>query len=153
MQKAENHFRSLQKLNDWSNSPILMNQQATMTGTINATVPFEALILIGLFAKPIPEGLPILRYARFFVRGFLYNRCQTRRLLLNGYLCPLGNAGYGLSASAKNLKDSIEKADHRRIIYLLVPHQEVILLSSKARRSTTPNLIVSVDESFSSEST
>jgi AraC family transcriptional regulator len=57
VQKAENHFRSLQKLNDWSDFPILMNQQATITGTINATV--EGLILIGLFAKPIPEGLPI----------------------------------------------------------------------------------------------
>ena len=27
VQTAENHFRSIQKLNDWSDSPILMNQQ------------------------------------------------------------------------------------------------------------------------------
>ena len=40
VQKAENHFRSLQKLNDWSDSTISMNQQATITGTVNATVPF-----------------------------------------------------------------------------------------------------------------
>jgi AraC family transcriptional regulator len=36
-----------------------MNQQATITGTVKATVPFEGLVLIGLFTKPIPEGLPI----------------------------------------------------------------------------------------------
>ena len=59
LQKAENHFRSLQKLSDWSDSHISLDQPATITGTINATVPFEGLILIGLFAKPIPEGLPI----------------------------------------------------------------------------------------------
>ncbi|WP_100407764.1 helix-turn-helix domain-containing protein [Bacillus solitudinis] len=59
VQRAENHFRSLQKLSDWSDSHISIGKQAIIKGTVRATVPFEGLVLIGLFAKPIPEGLPI----------------------------------------------------------------------------------------------
>lgn len=59
VQRAENHFRSLQKFSDWTDSHISIDQQAIIKGTVKATIPFEGLVLIGLFAKPIPEGLPI----------------------------------------------------------------------------------------------
>ena len=151
VQKAENHFRSLQKLNDWSDSPILMNQQATMTGTINATVPFEGLILIGLFAKPIPEGLPIYGTLVSSLGDFYITDVKPGVYYLNGNFCFLGNAGHGLFTSAKNLTDPIEKANHSRIVFHR-PTPRSTSISSTARRSTHPNLFVSVDESFSSES-
>lgn len=57
--QADNLFRSLQKLNDWRASHATSNQHATIAGTVQAAVPFDGFILIGLFAKPIPEGLPL----------------------------------------------------------------------------------------------
>lgn len=57
--QADNHFRSLQKLNDWRTLHPVSNQYARIEGTVQAAIPFEGVILIGLFAKPIPEGLPL----------------------------------------------------------------------------------------------
>jgi AraC family transcriptional regulator len=57
--QADNHLRSLQQLNDWRTSYPTLNQHARIEGTVQAAIPFEGVILIGLFAKPIPEGLPL----------------------------------------------------------------------------------------------
>jgi AraC family transcriptional regulator len=57
--QADNQLLSLQKLKDWRTSPLAFNPYARIEGTIKAEVPFEGVILIGLFAKPIPEGLPL----------------------------------------------------------------------------------------------
>lgn len=57
-QQADDHLRSLQNLTDWRPARPSVNQLTRIEGTIRATVPFEGVILIGLFAKPIPEGLP-----------------------------------------------------------------------------------------------
>lgn len=59
MPQAGNHLRSLQELNDWRDSHPTSNQYARIEGTVQAVVPFEGVILIGLFAKPIPEGFPL----------------------------------------------------------------------------------------------
>lgn len=57
---ADNLFRTLQKHTDWrSTHPAVNQQHSSITGTIHAQVPFEGVVLIGLFAKPIPEGLPL----------------------------------------------------------------------------------------------
>ncbi|TMV49974.1 helix-turn-helix transcriptional regulator [Paenibacillus mesophilus] len=56
---AENQFRSLRMLQDWNSPYPVLNQQSGIEGTVQAAVPFEGVILIGLFAKPIPEGLPL----------------------------------------------------------------------------------------------
>lgn len=57
--QADNLFRSLHMLNDWPTPQSMLNQHAKIEGTVRAAVPFEGVILIGLFAKPIPEGLPL----------------------------------------------------------------------------------------------
>lgn len=56
--QADSHLRSLQKLTDWRSSRPTANQHGTITGTVQAALPFAGVILIGLFPKPIPEGLP-----------------------------------------------------------------------------------------------
>ncbi len=56
---ADTDLSSLQKLNDWSTPHHITNQQARIEGTVHSAVPFEGVALIGLFAKPIPEGLPL----------------------------------------------------------------------------------------------
>ncbi|SDI04169.1 helix-turn-helix domain-containing protein [Alteribacillus bidgolensis] len=57
--QANNHFHSLQKLRDWTAASNSTGKHTNITGTIQAAVPFEGVILIGLFAKPIPEGFPL----------------------------------------------------------------------------------------------
>ncbi|MCD9025337.1 helix-turn-helix domain-containing protein [Cohnella silvisoli] len=57
--QADNHFRDLQRLTDWRDSQHANNHYARIEGTVRATIPFSGFILIGLFAKPIPEGLPL----------------------------------------------------------------------------------------------
>jgi AraC family transcriptional regulator len=56
---ADNHLRTLQKLDDWGTFSAVSSQFGRIEGTIQAVTPFEGIILLGLFAKPIPEGLPL----------------------------------------------------------------------------------------------
>jgi len=56
IQHAENHLRSLQTLNDLRTLCPSSSQHARIEGVVQATVPFEGVVLIGLFPKPIPEG-------------------------------------------------------------------------------------------------
>lgn len=70
--QAENYFRSLQKLDDWSTSHPIADQYARIEGTIQSSVPFEGVILIGLFAKPIPEGLPLYGTLLSSLRNFCF---------------------------------------------------------------------------------
>jgi AraC-like DNA-binding protein len=55
---ADNHLNSLKALESWYDLPVLTSPVGTVEGSISFEVPFEGVILIGLFAKPIPEGLP-----------------------------------------------------------------------------------------------
>ncbi|WP_051107684.1 helix-turn-helix domain-containing protein [Paenibacillus fonticola] len=59
-QEADAHFKSLRNLSDWgTTSSVLLPGNSTIEGRIYSSVPFDGFILIGLFAKPIPEGLPL----------------------------------------------------------------------------------------------
>ncbi|USG63283.1 AraC family transcriptional regulator [Brevibacillus ruminantium] len=59
--EADDHLRSLQKLSDWRSSHFttIFSSNNRIEGTVYAALPFEGVILIGLFAKPIPEGIPL----------------------------------------------------------------------------------------------
>jgi AraC family transcriptional regulator len=57
--QADNYLDSLQKLSEWRTLHPNLTQHARIEGTVQAEIPFEGVILIGLFAKPIPEGLPL----------------------------------------------------------------------------------------------
>ena len=150
VQRAENHFRSLQKLSDWSDSTISMNQQVTITGTVKATVPFEGLVLIGLFTKPIPEGLPIYGTLVSSLGNFYITDVKPGVYYLMATSVSWEMQAMDFLLSAKNITDTIEKANHRRIVFFR-PTSRSTSLSSAARRSTHPNLFVRVDKSFSSE--
>ncbi|SDY29303.1 Helix-turn-helix domain-containing protein [Evansella caseinilytica] len=58
---ADTHFRSLQRLDDWSSPHFAAGSgpNPAITGTVSATATFHGVILIGLFPKPIPEGFPL----------------------------------------------------------------------------------------------
>jgi AraC family transcriptional regulator len=57
--QADDPFQSLKQLRDWSDPSSNLNLHDRIQGTVHAAIPFEGIILIGLFAKPIPEGFPL----------------------------------------------------------------------------------------------
>ncbi|CAM3687021.1 helix-turn-helix transcriptional regulator [Marinicrinis lubricantis] len=52
-------LRALQMLDEWHTAYSVESSSSVIEGTVTADVPFNGVILIGLFAKPIPEGLPL----------------------------------------------------------------------------------------------
>ncbi len=61
MEDADKYLKTLQQLNQWREAVPIENPNLTVEGTIEAeaAAPFQGVILIGLFAKPIPEGFPL----------------------------------------------------------------------------------------------
>lgn len=57
---ADNNFHTLRQLADWPVSHFTAPyQNITITGTVEMGEPFKGVILIGLFPKPVPEGIPL----------------------------------------------------------------------------------------------
>ncbi|WP_420819024.1 helix-turn-helix transcriptional regulator [Paenibacillus nanensis] len=57
--EAPRYLQMLKELDNWrSPEPALMNHSA-VRGTVRSDQPFQGVVLIGLFPKPIPEGMPI----------------------------------------------------------------------------------------------
>ena len=56
---ANLNLRSLQAFPEWPALPPVTRHHATIEGTVQSEIPFAGAVLIGLFAKPIPEGLPV----------------------------------------------------------------------------------------------
>lgn len=59
---AEHHLHTLQQLKQWEKTSFNIHPPATnasVAGTLYTEFPFEGIILVGLFPKPIPEGFPI----------------------------------------------------------------------------------------------
>jgi len=57
-QETKAYMEQLENLPYWA-SPSLFSNFNTVTGTITIDEAFHGVILVGLFAKPIPEGLPV----------------------------------------------------------------------------------------------
>lgn len=56
--RADLDLRSLQRLGDWR-EPHVVRSCTCLEGNVRAEEPFEGVVLIGLFARPIPEGMPL----------------------------------------------------------------------------------------------
>jgi len=57
--QAEEQFHHLRELTHWRKPSTFTQTDARIEGTVRAEIPFDGVVLIGLFAKPIPEGLPL----------------------------------------------------------------------------------------------
>ncbi|OXM83418.1 helix-turn-helix domain-containing protein [Paenibacillus rigui] len=57
--QANNPLQMLQEMNLQQTSFSNRSRQLCVEGSIHSDVPFKGVVLIGLFAKPIPEGLPL----------------------------------------------------------------------------------------------
>ncbi len=58
-QLAKDYFHSLKQLNHWSLHKSTSLTSNKVEGFVESESPFEGFILIGLFPKPVPEGLPL----------------------------------------------------------------------------------------------
>ncbi|GIP23796.1 helix-turn-helix domain-containing protein [Paenibacillus sp. J22TS3] len=56
---ADLHLRSLQQVRESSQTLTLSTANGVVEGTVVTDHPFQGIILLGLFAKPIPEGVPL----------------------------------------------------------------------------------------------
>ncbi len=60
---TDNHKNSLRQLNNWSDRATIVQRSvdsySTLEGRVFADQPFDGVVFIGLFAKPIPEGIPL----------------------------------------------------------------------------------------------
>jgi AraC-like DNA-binding protein len=57
--QAGSILRALESLDDWRDVQPFSRHHGIVRGTIQTEVSFEGVVLIGLFAKPIPEGMPL----------------------------------------------------------------------------------------------
>jgi AraC family transcriptional regulator len=75
-QQADKQLVSLQKLDDWREWDPSACRIGTMEGNVQAEIPFHGVTLIGLFAKPIPEGLPLYGTLLLQMGGFRFTNIK-----------------------------------------------------------------------------
>jgi AraC family transcriptional regulator len=126
MLQADNHLRSLQKLSDWRTLQPTTNEHATIEGTVQSSIPFEGVILIGLFAKPIPEGLPLYGTLISSLGDFSFTGVKPGM-----YYLMATSVSWGMQAMDFLLPQRTLRTRSKKPIivepYSFVPHQQVTL--------------------------
>lgn len=138
--QADDCFRSLQKLKDWRSSQSISNQHARIEGTVQATIPFEGVILIGLFAKPIPEGLPLYGTLLSSLGDFCFTGVKP-----GTYYLMATSVSWGMQAMDFLLPHTTLRTRSKEPIivkpYSSVPHQQVML---HVPRPDDPPILISL---------
>ncbi|WP_257350929.1 helix-turn-helix domain-containing protein [Pseudalkalibacillus decolorationis] len=124
--QADNLFRSLQNLNHWSESYLTANQYARIEGTVQATIPFEGVILIGLFVKPIPEGLPLYGTLLSSLGDFCFTDVKPGTYYLMATSVPWGTQAKDILLPQATLRT---RSKEPIIVepYSSIPHQQITL--------------------------
>ena len=140
--QADDHLQILSRLEDWTASsyPILI-QHGTVEGTVRTEVPFEGVILIGLFARPIPEGLPLYGTLVSSALGkFRFTGVKPGTYYLMGT-----SVSWGMQAMDFMLPHSTLRTRSTEPLivkpYSAVPHQHVTL---RAPRADDPPILISL---------
>ncbi|MBP1155333.1 AraC family transcriptional regulator [Paenibacillus sp. PvR098] len=138
--QADNHLQSLQKLNDWRTSYPSLNQHVRIEGTVQSTIPFEGVILIGLFAKPIPEGLPLYGTLVPSLGDFCFTGVKP-----GTYYLMATSVSWGMQALDYLLPHTTLRARLKEPIivgpFSSVPHQQVTL---HVPRPDDPPILISI---------
>lgn len=124
--QADNHLRTLLQLNDWRTSQPILNQHVRIEGTVQATAPFDGFILIGLFAKPIPEGVPLYGTLLSSLGDFCFTGVKP-----GTYYLMATSVSWGMRAMDVLLPHTTLRTRSKEPIvvkpYSSVPHQQVTL--------------------------
>ncbi|NRR21265.1 helix-turn-helix domain-containing protein [Brevibacillus sp. MS2.2] len=125
-QLAEDRLRSLQQLTEWSRLHPSPERPMTIAGTIESTEPFQGVILIGLFAKPIPEGLPLYGTLLPSLGNFCFTSVKP-----GTYYLMATSVAWGMQAMDFLLPyETLRTRSKKPIIVTstaIVPHQQVTL--------------------------
>ncbi|WP_235828004.1 helix-turn-helix domain-containing protein [Brevibacillus migulae] len=124
--QAEEQFQHLQELSRWRKSSDIAQQMGIVEGTIRAEVPFDGVVLIGLFAKPIPEGIPLYGTLLSSLGHFCFTGVKP-----GTYYLMATSVAWGSQAKDFLLPYSTLRTRSRDPIivtpYARVPHQDVML--------------------------
>ncbi|SFL54410.1 Helix-turn-helix domain-containing protein [Paenibacillus sp. 1_12] len=124
--EASSEFRSLHNLKDLCTSHSDNNHYGRIEGTIQSTIPFDGVILIGLFPKPIPEGLPLHGTLLFSLGDFCFTGVQP-----GTYYLMATSVSWGMQATDILLPHTTLRTRSREPIVVQscsdVPHQQVTL--------------------------
>ncbi|CAH0121385.1 MULTISPECIES: helix-turn-helix domain-containing protein [unclassified Paenibacillus] len=138
--QADQHIRTLQHWNDWTSPHSAFNPYATVHGTIDAEIPFEGVILIGLFAKPIPEGLPLYGTLLASVGDFSFANVKP-----GIYYLMATSVSWGTQAKDILLPQTTLRARLKKPIvvepFTAVPHQQLTLYGP---RLDDPPILISL---------
>lgn len=138
--QADNHFRSLQQLGNWRALHPVTDSYSRIEGTVRAEIPFEGVVLIGLFAKPIPEGLPIHGTLLSSLGDFCFNNVKP-----GTYYLMATSVCWKMKAMDFLLPHTTLRTRSREPIivrpYSPVPHQQVTLYTP---RLDDPPILISL---------
>ncbi|MEW9699273.1 helix-turn-helix transcriptional regulator [Paenibacillus sp. SI8] len=138
--QADNQLGSLKKLDELHAPWPVVNDIASIKGTIRTEIPFEGVIFIGLFAKPIPEGLPLHGTLVFDSGEFSIADVNP-----GTYYLMATSVTWGMRAADFLLPHTTLRGRKREPIFVYpftpVPHQEILL---SAPRLDDPPILISL---------
>jgi hypothetical protein len=130
----------LRELDDWSTWIPTFSNLARIEGTIEASVPFHGVILIGLFAKPIPEGYPLYGTLLSSLGQFRFTDVQPGTYYLMATSVPWGMQSMDILLPHHTLRTRT-RAPIVVGMNSLVPHQRVML---HVPRPDDPPILISL---------
>ncbi len=138
--EADNLFHSLKDLDDWPMFHRTADTHFRVEGTVDSAIPFEGVILIGLFAKPIPEGRPLYGTLLSSLGNFCFTGVKP-----GTYYLMATSVSWGMQAMDFLLPHTTLRARVKEPIivgpYAPVPHQQVVL---QLPRPDDPPILVSI---------
>ncbi|GGG10792.1 AraC family transcriptional regulator [Paenibacillus albidus] len=124
--EADNHMNALQRLGEWKGIYPGQLPYNTIQGTVEAEVPFQGVILIGLFARPIPEGFPLYGTLLSELGKFSFSNVKPGTYFLMATSIAWGTAAVDVLLPHRTLRT---RSRNPIVVqpYTRVPYQEVRL--------------------------
>jgi AraC family transcriptional regulator len=144
---ADNHLHALANLDSWHTLLSNSTNYSHIKGTVQSELPFEGVILLGLFAKPIPEGLPIYGTLLRSLGDFCIPNVKP-----GTYYLMATSVSWGMKSTDFLLPHNTLRTRSRVPIivkpYTPIPHQQIQSLSSSTRWPTDPYLAAFANETI-----
>ncbi|MBE1445179.1 AraC-like DNA-binding protein [Paenibacillus sp. OAS669] len=136
--QADDHLGTLHRLEHWTRQSQASSAISTITGSFEAEVPFDGVVLVGLFTKPIPEGMPLYGTLVKFTDSFCFRNVKP-----GVYYLMATSVSWGTRAIDFLLPHSTLRTRSKKPIivrpHTVIPHQHVSL--HPARQDDPPILI------------
>ncbi|RXZ77809.1 AraC family transcriptional regulator [Paenibacillaceae bacterium] len=128
--QAENQLLALQKLQAWQSSLPIIGEEGIVRGVIQSETPFEGIVLVGLFPKPIPEGVPLYGTLLASLGEFCFTGVKPGTYYLMATSVAWGMQAIDFLLPMNTLRTR-SRAPIRVEANAVVPHQEVSLYPPK----------------------